>query len=246
MRYKIATVAATITILFALQAAQAQESRRINPYLYFTSAGFEGKALSVPAVTPDVPKADTPAYEPLSIPIGNFGVVLSQEAGARTSIRDGVVYRGGSLDNEASYAFLRELGVSAVVNLQSFHRGDPALCAKYGLTCRESGILPFDFISLTRSRAFQEAFRFVINERKAGHKVYIHCMKGKDRTGALAAALTIRERACGGDFDKVKLQDTVETSLKEHHFWLRNYPKWHAEITGWVDNFEGNKAWLCK
>ncbi len=225
---------------------KAQENQLSNPYSYFTSAGFEGKEFPVSAIIMDVPKVDTPAAEPLSIPLGNFGVVLTQGIDARRNIRDGVVFRGGSLDNEASYAFLRDIGVSAVVNLQSLHRGDPALCAKYGLKCLESGILPFDFISLTKSPAFQEAFRFVLDERKAGKKVYIHCMKGKDRTGALAAALIIREQACGGDFDKTRLRDTIEESLKTHHFWLRNYPKWHAEITGWADNFEGNKDWLCK
>ncbi len=246
MRHKITGIAAILTILVPLQAAQAQENRQLAPYAYFASAGFEGKALPVPAIIADIPKVDTPAAEPLNIPLGNFGVVLTQGIDARRNIRDGVVFRGGSLDNEPSYAFLRDIGVSAVVNLQSLHQSDPALCAKYGLTCREVGILPFDFISLTRSSAFQNAFRFVLDERKAGKKVYIHCMKGKDRTGALAAALMIREQACGGEFDKVRLRDTIEESLKAHHFWFRNYPKWHAEITGWVENFEGNKDWLCK
>lgn len=246
MKKQLIGIAALIATMVPLQAAQAQENRPSTPYSYFTSAGFDGKALSVPAMIADVPKVDAPTAEPLSIPIGNFGVVLSQGGDIRKNIRDGVVYRGGSLDNESSYAFLRDIGVSAVVNLQSSHQADLALCTKYGLKCQESGILPFDFISLTKSSAFQEAFRFVLEERKAGKKVYIHCMKGKDRTGALAAALMIRERACGGDLDKARLRDTIEESLKAHNFWFRNYPKWHAEITGWVDNFEGNKDWLCK
>jgi hypothetical protein len=241
MKGRLLVIAAIIGAAVAAQAVQAQE----NMLLSFTSSGFEGKALSVPDITGVLPAVNEPAVEPVSIPVGNFGVVLSQGGGARGNIRDGVVYRGGSLDNDAAYAFLRNLGVSAVVNLQSFHPSDTALCSRYGLNCQELGILPFDYISLTKNSAFQKAFRFVLEEGKAGRKVYIHCMKGKDRTGALAAALVIREQACGGTLDKARLRDTIEASLNAHNFWFRNYPKWHAEIIDWVENFEANRDWLC-
>ncbi|HAH31290.1 MAG TPA: hypothetical protein DCL44_03135 [Elusimicrobia bacterium] len=227
-----------------LRDAVGEESQA--PEINTNIPAVGGGNAELPVPTPVAVEEKQEAPVPANSPMGNFGVVSAQDSDNRKNGREWVVYRGSSLDNEAAYAFLRDIGVSVSVNLQSSHPSDLELCAKYGLTCRKFGIYPFDRVSLTRSSEFQAAFRFVLEERKAGHKVYIHCMKGKDRTGALAAALMIRERACVADFNKAKLRDVIEKSLDAHNFWRRNYPKWHAEIIGWVDNFEDNKNWLCK
>ena len=193
-----------------------------------------------------LPVPEKPSAVPANNPLKNFGIVSPQDADHRGNVHEGVIYRGGSLNNEAAYAFLHGLGVSAVASLQKIHSADQALCAKYGMTCRDFGMIPLDWISLANNSSFQKAFSFVLAQRKAGHKVYIHCLKGKDRTEALAAALIIREQGCGGNFDKARVRATVEESVHAYNLTLYNFPKWHAEILGWVDNFEGNKNWLCK
>lgn len=185
-----------------LRDAVAEDSRALELNTELQAAGANGA--QPPAVSPAAAEKLPAAPAAEQPPIGNFGVVLTLDPdnrGKDTAGLDGVIFRGGSLDNEAGYAYLQKLGVTALANLQSTHQSDPAFCEKYGLTCRNFGIYPFDMIKLTKSPDFQQAFRFVLEERKAGHKVYIHCMKGKDRTGALAAALIIREDACDGDFN---------------------------------------------
>ncbi len=80
----------------------------------------------------------------------------------------------------------------------------------------------------------------MLAEHKAGHRVYFHCKKGSDRTGALAAALLIREKACNPD----ELWNEVEIRLKRHHF----HPVFiflKKDIRSWVYRF-GQNQWLCR
>lgn len=240
--------------LFVIAAAYAENNdARVSPDSYFLTTGFEGMAfkaqasdsrtIPVPEVQPD---AAAQAQLLANIPVGNFGAVDLDAPRSQGGLLPAQAYRGGSLDNEAAYSFMGTLGVNSVINLQSSHHEDQAACTKYGLNCRDFSVLPFDHLRLGKSGDFRHAFNFAVDELKAGKKIYIHCMKGKDRTGALAAALTIRSRACGREFDKAQLKATIEASLDEHHFWRKNYPGWLSEIRGWVDDFEGNKAWLCR
>ncbi len=233
--------------------AHAGEWVRASADSYFLTTGFENKTFK--AETPDVqvvtaPEALAapagPAPVLTNIPVGNFGTVDLGDLRASEDVMSARAYRGGSLDNEDAYRFMGVLGVNSIINLQSSHQVDQTACAKFGLNCRDFSVLPFDHLSLTKSGDFQDAFKFAVAELKSGKKIYIHCMKGKDRTGALAAALMIRGHACGKDFDKIQLKAKVEESLDKHHFWRSNYPKWLSEIRGWVDDFDGNKDWLCR
>lgn len=239
--------------LFVISAAYAEGSAKASPDSYFLTTGFEGMAFKTQvseaqtSPVPEVPAAGTSQAQLLAnIPVGNFGTVDLDASRAPEDLLSAAAYRGGSLDNETAYKFIGALGVNSVINLQSSHNEDQAACAKFGLNCRDFSVLPFDHLRLGKSGNFKDAFNFAVDELKAGKKIYIHCMKGKDRTGALAAALTIRARACGREFDKAQLKTNIEASLDQHHFWRKNYPGWLSEIRGWVDNFEGNKAWLCR
>jgi hypothetical protein len=239
--------------LFVIAAAYAENNAKVSPDSYFITTGFEGmsfKAQASEAQTgpvPEVPVVEaSQAQLPANIPVGNFGTVDLDASRAPEDLLAAQAYRGGSLDNEAAYKFMGTLGVNFVINLQSSHHEDQAACSRFGLNCRDFSVLPFDHLRLGKSGDFRGAFNFAVDELKAGKKIYIHCMKGKDRTGALAAALTIRSRACGREFDKAQLKTSIEASLDQHRFWRKNYPGWLSEIRGWVDDFEGNKAWLCR
>lgn len=239
--------------LFVIAAAYAENNARVSPDSYFLTTGFEGMAFQAQAsdaraipVPEAQPAVAAQAQLPENIPVGNFGTVDLAAPRAPEDMLSAPAYRGGSLDNENAYRFMGTLGVNSVINLQSSHHEDQAACARFGLNCRDFSVLPFDHLRLGKSGDFKAAFNFAVDELKAGKKIYIHCMKGKDRTGALAAALTIRSRACGGEFDKAQLKTSIEASLDKHRFWRKNYPGWLSEIRGWVDDFEGNKAWLCR
>ncbi|HVC09942.1 MAG TPA: hypothetical protein VNH15_08400 [Elusimicrobiota bacterium] len=114
-------------------------------------------------------------------PIGNFGEI---EPG---------VFRGAQPSGAAAYLFLKEAGVSVVVDLRYLHKDDQTLCRRYGLSCARFPIMLFpgqdEFFNWTE---LKRAFFFVLAERRAGRVVFIHCRDGADRTGVLAAALVIR------------------------------------------------------
>ena len=185
-------------------------------------------------------------------PIKNFGVIeLSSGPAARMT--DELAFRGGPLEgepNEMSYKLLKAVGVRTVISLQTIHPVNEEQCARYGLTCRNFGKLPMDMFSWRGSADFREGFQFAADELKAGRKIYVHCLAGNDRTGIFVAALTIRGRACGlakleGE-NKEAVHQAASDAMKEFRLWSKWYPKWTAEVDGWVDNFEQNREWLCK
>ena len=150
------------------------------------------------------------------------------------------------MDEEDDYKFLKEkLNVDTVVNLRYLHSDNQKLCRKYNLKCVNYKILIFPgadtYLNL---ETLKEAFRFILDERKAGRKVYFHCAAGSDRTGALASAIMIRESACNKNFDKDILWKDVKATLDNYHFH-HIYKNLYKTIKSWVCNFEANQ-WLCE
>ncbi|MCX5793115.1 MAG: tyrosine-protein phosphatase, partial [Elusimicrobia bacterium] len=185
-------------------------------------------------------------------PIKNFGVIkLSPTPAAR--MMNELAFRGGPLEgepNEMGYKLLKTLGVKTVISIQTIHPVNEEQCARYGLTCKNFGRLPMDMFSWRDSSNFREGFQFAADELKAGRKIYVHCLAGNDRTGIFVAALTIRARACGlpklEGKDKEEVREAARDAWKEFRLWSKWFPKWTAEVDGWVDNFEQNREWLCK
>lgn len=157
------------------------------------------------------------------------------------------IYRGARLQREEEYAYLsRVLGVKTMVNLQHYHHDDKALCAKYGIDCREFPIFLF-FANdvLFDWQSFRKAFDVITEQKARSNKVYFHCAYGSDRTGTMAAALMVREAACGRQFDPETLWKSVDTTLEKHNFH-GIYVFLHHAIKDWVFEFDKNKDWLCK
>ncbi len=171
-----------------------------------------------------------------SNPIGNFGVVSVN------------VYRGSRLKKEIEYKYLKEvLGVNYVVNLERFNHDDQSLCRKYDLNCVE-----FPLMLLVGTDAFfnwgtlNKAYSFVLDKSRGGNKIYFHCLHGSDRTGTLASALTIREKACNKPgFDKKALLAETEATLRKHDFH-KIYIFLHHRIKTWIVQYDENSGWLCK
>ena len=120
----------------------------------------------------------------------------AQAAGVRLASLPEEVTRDAAAARD--YRLLQPLGVDTVLNLEYFHNEDQDLCRKNSLRCAELPLMLFVGKDLSFDwQTFRKAFRFVLGERAAGKKVYFHCLHGSDRTGALATALMLRERACG-------------------------------------------------
>jgi protein-tyrosine phosphatase len=194
---------------------------------YRAEGTFAGAQSAIP---PDVA---TTAQAQLKL--GNTGLVLPG------------IYRGAMPYGASDYRALAALGIDTVVNLRYLKTdADSAkYCAANDFDCEQYRLmlLPaqdkyFDWDT------FKHAFRFIVYAHQAGHKVYIHCLHGSDRTGAMAAALTVRAAACGGQFDKAALWNKVDGDLKAHNFHMV-YASLYAGIKDMVYKFDENREWLC-
>jgi len=209
---------------------------------------------SVAATNPPAPRVSTPSKQEVleqlrkMTRIKRFGVALwSEKAGMAP---EGLVFIGASLDDSADYKFLSQLGVKTLMSMQALNHDDAKSCAAYGLNCVQYRILASPFANFAKKPVFRKAFDRLVKDTTAGTKVYIHCMRGSHRTGALMSALTIRNTACGKRFDKAALHKDIEEALMRDYgfdeFFFRTVLlKWHYDVLDWVDKFEENK-WICE
>ncbi len=165
--------------------------------------------------------------------IANFGQITEN------------IFRGARVDDKQAYADLSKLGIQAVINLEYFHEDDLELCQSYGLDCQHHPLkllpLPYADESFPYDK-LKKIFHHVINESNLGKKIYIHCYFGSDRTGALAALITIREKTCSKEYIPHNLWSEIESDLNKHGFHENLYPSLKKEIKSWV--FE-RPEWIC-
>lgn len=106
--------------------------------------------------------------------VGNFGQVTPS------------IFRGAQPSNEG-FRNLRGLGVHTIINLRSEYRNDSAVLSACGLQ-------EF-YVPLTAFRAPTEAqqsqFLALINDTTL-RPIFVHCMRGIDRTGEMLALYRIR------------------------------------------------------
>ncbi len=180
--------------------------------------------------------------------IHDFGVALWREETGRAP--EGLVFIGSSLDGSADYRFLSQLGVKTVLSLQALHHDDELSCSTNGMDCVQYNVLASPIGSFSGNPMFRKALALLVKDTTAGTKVYIHCLLGLHRTGALMSALTIRNTACGKQFNRAALHKEIEETLMRDYGFAKIFfrivlVKWHIEVLGWVDNFEENQ-WLCE
>jgi len=180
--------------------------------------------------------------------IKQFGVALWSEKDGMAP--EGLVFIGSYLRGRDDYKFLSQLGVKTLMSLQALHHDDDISCSAYGMNCVQYKILASPFATFSDNPVFRKAFDRLVKDTAAGTKVYIHCMKGMHRSGALMSALTIRNTACGKQFDKAALHKDIEEALMRDYgfdefFFGFVLLKWHYEVLDWVDKFEENK-WICE
>ena len=156
------------------------------------------------------------------------------------------IFRGSAPSGPADFDFLKAQGVRHVISLEYF-RDDPVEeCRAAGLDCAQFGILLppiygsdhwFDYNML------QSAFAHALSVLQKGDgALYFHCYWGSDRTGTLAAALTIRSSACSGPYDATALVQKVTNDLQAHNFHVSLYPYLYQTVLSWAQN---PPAWIC-
>ncbi|MBI3548845.1 MAG: tyrosine-protein phosphatase [Elusimicrobia bacterium] len=159
----------------------------------------------------------------------------------------GKVFRGAALTNREQYAHLkRVLGVDVAVNLRE-RSEDLEACGVYGLECRHFPIRLFwPVVRNVNWDTMKEAFKFVLEKQAQGKTVYFHCTHGADRTGAMAAALTVRREACGKAFSPDALWSQVKADLDRHQFNESWFPDLGRDIKDLVYKFSEHRSWLCR
>ena len=180
-------------------------------------------------------------------PIDNFKVaVWSRES--RAGAPEGQLFTGAMPSTKADFEFLSKLGVKTILNLQGAHTDDGALCLANGLDCVRFPIIAFPMM-FSDNPNFQAAFRRLVKEIEAGSKVYVHCLGGKHRTGALVLALKIRNTACGRQFNRTALRGDIDADLTNYGYDGKKYHgilfNWRNDVLNLVNHFERNK-WLCE
>jgi len=234
-------------VAFAVDSGRVRDTSALKSLQAFASA-------SVAATNPSAPPVSIPSKQEVLAQlqkmtrIKKFGVALwSEKAGMAP---EGLVFIGASLRDSDDYKFLSQLGVKTLLTMQALHHDDESSCSAYEMNCVQYKILASPFATFADNPVFRRAFHRLIEDTAAGTKVYIHCMKGMHRTGALMSALTIRNTACGKRFDREALRKDIEEALMRDYgfdeFFFRTVLlKWHYEVLDWVDEFEENK-WICE
>ncbi len=99
------------------------------------------------------------------------------------------IYRGGTPDAQG-VEWLRARGIRTVINLRHYH-GETE-----GELVREAGMryvrIPLESTDAP-SRAQVQEFLSIVRDREA-HPVYVHCLHGVDRTGAMIAVYRMEEQ----------------------------------------------------
>ena len=247
MRHLVSSIAALSVVLCMAGAAFAEDigsARDISAL----------ERLQFLASNPPTPPVPIPSQQEVldqlrkNTRIKKIGVALwSEKAGMAP---EGMVFIGPYLRGSDDYKFLSQLGVKTLMSLQALHHDDDTTCSAYGMNCVQYRILASPFTTFSKKPAFRRAFDRLVKDTTAGIKVYIHCMRGSHRTGALMSALTIRNTACGKPFDKAALHKEIEEALMRDYgfdefFFGFVLLKWHYEVLDWVDKFEENK-WICE
>jgi hypothetical protein len=253
MRTAIPGVCVALAVLFGVSGVSAAELESLaadSETVYSSRELSQAKSFSFIPATPKPVQPPWP-YFPGTIegkpsefnsPLANFGMVMKG------------VYRGARPKREADYAFLGKMGIDTTINLQfpyMIFKSDPLLCSKYHLNC---SYLPVKIIPRSDMvfgmDELKNAYKFTVDEIKAGKTVYVHCFYGQERTGLLVAALIVRERMCGpGTEGNVELKEKTWGEVDEafrKYGYREVHQKPFTEMKTWISDFENNKSWICR
>ncbi len=172
------------------------------------------------------------AYTVLGKPrLRNFGVV-----------RDGAVYRSGQLTPAGLERVLTEYGCRTVVSLRPVRDADSNpdtweedVCRAHGV--RHVRVAPSEVNGVAGLDRLAEGFLAVVDD-PANHPVLVHCMAGRDRTGAVCAVYRMEydrwppERAAAemGRFGFDPDKDAPAKAYEE--YVLRYQPRWRRAGDG--------------
>lgn len=147
-----------------------------------------------------------------------FAVTLKAVEGINyvAKVKSGV-YRGSKPDEEGIEA-LRALGVRTVINLRGSEHSEGELV--------ESAGMRYVWIPMKKTKAPTsdqvEQFFDVIRDKSA-YPIYVHCMKGVDRTGTMMALYRIREQGWSNADALAEMVHFGDHGFKDMHAFIEGY-----------------------
>ena len=145
---------------------------------------------------------------------------------SRFSLIDEGIYRGGQ-PNEKGFSFLKEQGVKTIINLRS-EDDEGAMVKKLGMQYFHIPIRLIFPWSKIPDIAIAKYFEVVNNPDN--HPIFVHCHRGADRTGALAAFYRITNQ---GWEAKKAWSEARDIGL---HWWYRGLKRqvYEFDINAWT------------
>ena len=122
-------------------------------------------------------------------PIIRFSYETVQRHVWYTEILPGQLWLGGAPTYQRDYDFLVEHGITAVIDIRAERMDDVEFYNKHGIDYLKQRVLD---IMVPSSEQFDEAMEFTRRHIENGGIVYIHCAKGRGRSGVLVMAYLMR------------------------------------------------------
>jgi len=167
------------------------------------------------------PQLDPRVAAPFSIldtGVSQFAVTLNAVGGIKyvAKVNPGI-YRGSNPKEEGINA-LRTLGVRTIINLRGKGEDEGELVENAGMR--------YEWIPLKKTHAPNsdqvERFFDIIKDRTA-YPIYVHCLKGVDRTGTMMALYRIREQGWSNEDALAEMSHFGDHGFKDMRSFIAGY-----------------------
>lgn len=122
-------------------------------------------------------------------PVIRFSYETVQRHAWYTEILPGQLWLGGAPTKARDYEYLRAQGITAVIDIREERLDDVEYYKKHGIDFLKIRVLD---IMVPSTEQMDDAMQFTRRNIESGGNVYIHCAKGRGRSGVLVMAYLMR------------------------------------------------------